>query len=46
MWIVLKGGQIMVTMRLASAARGCDLTYAIWGVKNVEGSIFWGQDST
>ena len=26
--------------------RGCDLTWAIWGVKNIEESTFQGQDST
>ena len=47
MWVVLKVGQVMVTMRPASAASEAVTSHGLFGVsKTVEGSIFRGQDRT
>ena len=47
MWVVLKVGQVMVTMRPASAASEAVTSHGLFGVsKNIEGSIFRGRDST
>ena len=47
MWVVLKVGQVMVTMRPASAASEAVTSHGLFGVsKNIEGSIFRGQDRT
>ena len=47
MWVVLKVSQVMVTMRPASATSEAVTSYALFGVsKNMEGSIFRGQDRT
>ena len=41
MWVVLKVSQVMVTMRLASAASEAVTTHGLIGVsKQIEGSIF------
>ena len=49
MWVVLKVGQVMVTMRPASAASAASeavTSHGLFGVsKNIEGSIFRGQDT-
>ena len=47
MWVVLKVGQVMVTMRPASAASEAVTSHGLFGVsKNIEGSIFPDQEST
>ena len=47
MWVVLKVSQVMVTMRPASAASEAVTSHGLFGVsKNIEGSIFRGQDMT
>ena len=47
MWVVLKVGQVMVTMRPTSAASEAVTSHVLLGVsKNIEGSIFRGQDRT
>ena len=45
MWVVLKVGQVMVTMRPASAASEAVTSNVLFGAsKNIEGGIFRGQD--
>ena len=45
MWVVLKVGQVMVTMRPASAASEAVTSYGLFRVsKNIEGSIFRSRD--
>ena len=47
MWVVLEVGQVMVTMRPASAGSEAVTSHGLFGVsKNIEGSIFQGQDMT
>ena len=47
MWVVPKVGEVMVTMRPASEASEAVTSHGFFGVsKNIEGSIFRGQDRT
>ena len=47
MWVVLKVGQVMVTMRPASAASEAVTSHGIFGVsKNIVGGIFRGRYTT
>ena len=47
MWPLLKVGQVMGHMRPASAASEVVTSHGVFGVsKNIEGSIFQGQDRT